>query len=165
MFFIDFTNVKLLVQGFSSQSTKIHIEYGNLQTTRQESWMDGIVEIAMVALFINKVDTFEAIDKSSITRVIFWGYHGKNQKVVDRSFINSLITGFCPEKTYVMDIFCAGVVMEQSFLKNWRVIVLCKDDIKTINLEAQCSSLLESNLTLQEWCVPIKPCSQAKQWS
>ena len=70
--FIDFINIGMLVGGFSSQSAKIHIEYGNLQTKRQESWVDGTVEIAMVALFISKVDTVEAIDKASTIRVIFF---------------------------------------------------------------------------------------------
>ena len=151
--FIDFINIGMLVEGISSQAAKVHIEYGTIQTTRHDSWIDGTVEIAMVALFVSKVDRFEVIDKAPTKRVFFSGCSGgKNQEFIDRGFIDGLITGFCPEQSYVLEMFCSGIVLKQSLLKKRRVIALCKDDFEAMELESQCSALLESNVSLQEWC-------------
>lgn len=50
--FIDHMNIGMLVEGISSQSTKVYYEVGGIHTTRDDSWTAGKLEIATVALFV-----------------------------------------------------------------------------------------------------------------
>lgn len=47
-------------------------------------------------------------------------------------------------------MFCGGVVLEKHMLKMRRAIALY--DFEAMDLEYQCSTLLESNLSLQQLC-------------
>ena len=150
--FIYFFIIVMLVEGVSSQSTKVHYEFGVIHTTKDDSWTARTIEIATIALFVSKVDKFEAIDKILIEKVYISGSSGQNQEFIDRSFIDGLITRFCPKYSYVLEMFCGGVVLEQSLLKRRRSTTLCKDDYEAMALESQCSIILDGDLALQEWC-------------
>lgn len=54
----------MIVDGVLRQSTKLHIENGNIQTTRGDPWIDGTLEITVVSLFVSKAERFEMIDKA-----------------------------------------------------------------------------------------------------
>lgn len=150
--FIDFVNIGKLVEGVSSQATKLHYEVGVIDTKRKDAWTAGATEIASVALFISKVNTFEVIDKVLSNKVLISGSSGGKGYFLKRGFIDGLITGFCPEQSYVLDIYCGGHVLEQSLLNKRRCIALCKDEFEAMEIESQCSSLMESDASLQEWC-------------
>lgn len=143
MCFIDFIHIGMLIEGVSSQSTKLHYEFGIIDTQREDAWTTQTIEIATVALFVSKVNTFGAINKVLTQKVSMRGSGGKKD-FVDRDFIDDLITGFCPEQSYVLEIYCGGLVLEQSLLQKRRCIALCKDEFEAMELEARCS--------VQEWC-------------
>lgn len=148
--FVDFITIAMLVEGISSQSTKVHYEFGVIHTQKDDAWTSGTVEIATVVLFISKVDKFEAIDKVFTKNVSISGSSGK--EFINREFIDELITGFCPEHSYVIELYCGGVVLEESLLNKRRCISLCKDELEAMALESECSALLDSQPFLQEWC-------------
>ncbi len=150
--FIDFIHIGMLVQGVSSQSTKLHYEFGIIDTQREDAWTAQTTEIATVALFISKVDTFGTINKVLNHRVSMRGSFGSKRDFVDREFIDGLITGFCPEQSYVLEMYCGGLVLEQSLLQKRRCVALCKDEFEAMDLEARCSAMVESDPSLQEWC-------------
>lgn len=149
--FIDFIHIGMLIEGVSSQSTKLHYEFGIIDTQREDAWTAQTIEIATVALFVSKVNTFGAINKVLTQKVSMRGFGGKKD-FVDRDFIDDLITGFCPEQSYVLEIYCGGLVLEQSLLQKRRCIALCKDEFEALELEARCSAMMESDPSLQEWC-------------
>ncbi len=151
--FVNFIYIAMLIEGISSQSTKLHYEFGVIHTQKDDAWMSGTVEIATVVLFISKVDKFEAIDKV-LTKNVFASSSsgGQNKEFIDKGFIDGLITGLCPEHSYVIEIYCGGVVLEQSLLMKRRCIALCKDDLEAMALESRCSALLDNHPSLKEWC-------------
>lgn len=149
--FIDFVNIGKLIEGVSSQAIKLHYEVGVIDTKRKDAWIAGATEIASVALFISKVNTFEVIDKAPCKKVLISGSIGKDG-FVKKGFIDGLITGFCPKESYVLDIYCGGNVLVQSLLNKRRCIALCKDEFEAMEVEARRSSLMGSDASLREWC-------------
>lgn len=161
--FVDFIHIGNLVQAVAKVATKYHHEIGTIDLQNKKSWMGGCASLAVVVIYISKMDHFDTLSNLHERKVfISWSASSSNlectekkkslhNSVIDRGFLSSLIQGLCPEHRFVIDVFSGGNVLIESLISHRKCLALTTNPNEVEFLDSTCSRLVEEDKSVSQW--------------
>ncbi|KAH7436354.1 hypothetical protein KP509_05G015800 [Ceratopteris richardii] len=146
--FIDFLYVHMLVEGVQHTATKMTFKIGATQSSNPS--IKGEMDFAIVLMYISKEDNYQMIDRIDQANLNIFAHKGLDG-FIEKNFIDDFINSFAREDSYVVELYCRGVVLQRSLSKKHRCFGICLD-VEEKQLESICSSVFENDPALHQWC-------------